>query len=876
MAFLFYGLNVTYSIISLYLATSKKPIMKRTTITLLSLMLAFVFSYAQEVEQTILQLENNTGAKVTTNRSFGTAGFVRFPIDQRLAIQGNTIRDKAFNFLNTYKSIYGLQTLENSLTFYEEKTDNYGLQHVIFKQEYQGIPVFDSELRFHFDGEQKITSVNGNVLPNIELDPEVDINAADAAFRAIDAIRGQGLNGFGAAVYVNSNTLFIYPKGLVQGYVTSYHLAYEIEIRNDVDVREFLYIDAHTGKLIEQFTGMAHLLDRQLYEGNTGNLIWSEGDAFPGVLDQWQQNELVASEHVYNFFNNAFGYVSYNGADAQMRTVNNANINCPNASWNGSTANYCTGTATDDVVAHEWGHAYTQFTSGLIYAYQSGALNESYSDIWGETIDLLNNYEDGDDDHSLRTACSSSDRWRMGEDASAFGGAIRDMWNPTCNGHPGKVSDGQYRCGSGDSGGVHSNSGVPNHVYALLVDGGTYNGQTITGLGFTKASHIFWRVQNVYLTQSSDFLVFADALEAACADLEGIDLEGLSTTTTPAGLSGEIITAADGQEVLDAINAVELRVDVGGICPPLLGPTDPLCGASSTNPLFFEDWESGIGGWTLEQLPENPATWSSRDWVLDNTLPDGRTGTGIFGVDPIIGNCSSDLENGIIRLQSPVITIPDITVGTFELAFDHYIVTEGGWDGGNIKYKIDSGPWTLLPSSAFTDNPYNSTLNTAGQGNDNPMQGETAFTGADGGTGSGTWGTSIIDLSALGVVANSNLELRWEMGTDGCNGNDGWYLDEVVIYNCSEPLSVADSKLLKDHISVYPNPSNGMFTLRKTANIDLFKAEIHDMNGRLIKSLDLSGMTSEITFDMHAWSTGIYFMKVTSKSGQGVIKLIKE
>ena len=60
----------------------------------------------------------------------------------------------------------------------------------------------------------------------------------------------------------------------------------------------------------------------------------------------------------------------------------------------------------------------------------------------------------------------------------AFGGAIRDMWNPTCYGDPGKVSDAEYYCRTDDSGGVHSNSGVVNHGYALLVDGGTYNGVT--------------------------------------------------------------------------------------------------------------------------------------------------------------------------------------------------------------------------------------------------------------------------------------------------------------------------------------------------------------------------------------------------------------
>ncbi|MEZ4975000.1 MAG: M4 family metallopeptidase [Flavobacteriaceae bacterium] len=88
------------------------------------------------------------------------------------------------------------------------------------------------------------------------------------------------------------------------------------------------------------------------------------------------------------------------------------------------------------------GHAYTQYTSGLIYSHQAGAINEAYSDIWGETVDLINGYQDTGENLALRTGCGSSLRWRMGEDASAFGSPIRDMWNPPCNGDPGKVTDG--------------------------------------------------------------------------------------------------------------------------------------------------------------------------------------------------------------------------------------------------------------------------------------------------------------------------------------------------------------------------------------------------------------------------------------------------
>ena len=125
---------------------------------------------------------------------------------------------------------------------------------------------------------------------------------------------------------------------------------------------------------------------------------------------------------------------------------------------------------------------------------------------------------------------ADSYRWLIGEKSPAFGGAIRDMWNPTCYGDPGKVTDAEYNCDPNldDSGGVHSNSGVPNHAYALLVDGGSFNGQTVAGIGLDKAANIWWRAQDSYLTPSSDFTAAADAFEASCADLVGAPINKLS------------------------------------------------------------------------------------------------------------------------------------------------------------------------------------------------------------------------------------------------------------------------------------------------------------------------------------------------------------
>ena len=667
----------------------------------------------------------------------------------------------------------------------------------------------------------------------------------------------------------------------MQGGIVTPYLAYQIEVTNKKDVREYIFINAHTGELVEQFTGI-HPIDRKLYETNTTatNLKWKEGDAFPGTLSSWQQNEVVTSENVYNFFKNAFGYVSYDAADHTMITVNNdPTISCPNARWNGTYAGYCDGTATDDVIAHEWGHAYTEYTSGLIYQYQSGALNESYSDVWGETIDLINNYMDEGENLSVRTttACSGSLRWKVGEDATSFGGAIRDMWNPNCNGDPAKVLDAaNYYCGTADSGGVHTNSGVTNHLYALLVDGGTYNGYTMTGMGFVKAAHLWWRAQKNYLTATSDFASFADALEASANDLIGVNLQGLSTTVTPAGLTGLSITSADVQNVKNGILAVQLRTSPATQCnyTPLLAQSAPsLCASATNNPLFKEDWENGLGNWTVTNVPTKPSTWEARDWTIKSNLPKSRPGKAIFAIDPINGDCASNLQNGILRLESPTITMPTFTSGKYEMAFNHYVATESTWDGGNIKYSLNEGSWTLVPVTAFTYNGYNSTLDGTSS-NDNPLKGQRAFTGTDGGSLGGSWGQSVIDLSKLGVTSGSKIKFRFEMGTDGCNGVEGWYLDELYVYNCST-LAVEDVKK-QNGISVFPNPTSGFVTIQNTKNSDLKTVEIYNVAGQLIKNFKLNSGTNKASLDMSQLLNGTYILKVKSESENNTVKVIKK
>lgn len=723
----------------------------------------------------------------------GVARWVRIGAQDQPAFTRALPEMAARALLRAHGDLFGLRDPDEELALIGDERDAIGDLHFFYEQLHHGVRVFGGDLRVHMGEDGRARSISGVVLPHLDLDPVPSIAAATAEAAAIRAVAKEaGLRA--ADLAATPAELVVFREGLLQGIDGASRLAWRTEVGNGSSVREDVFVDAQRGIVLERFTRIHEALFRRLFDDNLGNEIWTEGDAFPGGLDVWQQTELEAAGHSYALFDNSFGWTSYDGLDAEMWTIHDdPNIDCPNASWNGLHASYCTGTASDDVVAHEWGHAYTEYTSDLIYAWQTGALNESYSDIWGETVDLLNGYADGGEDLSLRTTCNSSDRWRMGEDASAFGGAIRDLWDPTCDGDPGKVSDNQYRCNSADSGGVHTNSGVSNHAYALLVDGGTYNGQTVSALGFTKAAHLHWRAQSIYETNTSDFHDHSDALEQACTDLLGINLEGLSLSVgAPAGPSGEILSPADCQEVADAIAATEMRDDA---CPgqfgTLLHPSAPsLCSAGLPTDVELHDFEAGLGAWTVGQIPTNPGTWDSRDWVADSTLPDGRAGTAAFGIDPSFGDCDADLDNGIIYLESPPIFIPPATPVSVRVAFDHYVSTEAGWDGGNLKYSTDGVTFFLVPAAAYIFNAYNRTLNVTG--NDNPMAGEAAFSGTDGGTVGGSWGQSQVNLAALGVAPGDTVYLRFEFGTDSCTGYDGWYVDDVHVYGCDPgPCGVA-------------------------------------------------------------------------------------
>ena len=313
--------------------------------------------------------------------------------------QGASPAAKTNDFIAEYGSILGLEA-GSGLVRTDTAIDRQGAVHLTYKQVYKGLPVFGASVKAHVDAQGDLTAVNGTVVPVADLSTAPRLGADQAAARAIEAVADDPLRredgdlpAFGTAgdLRAASSELLVYRTGLVRGGAGTDQLAYRVDVTNGADIREVVIVQANAGKVLNRYSLIHDALHRVLYEQSTANKVWEEGDPFPGTLNLDQQNIVKFSEDSYNHFFNAFGRDSYDGAGAFMQSVNNdPRINCPNANWNGLTTNYCNGVTADDVVAHEWGHAYTEYTHNLIYQWQPGALNESYSDIWGEVVDLIN------------------------------------------------------------------------------------------------------------------------------------------------------------------------------------------------------------------------------------------------------------------------------------------------------------------------------------------------------------------------------------------------------------------------------------------------------------------------------------------------------
>jgi thermolysin len=167
-----------------------------------------------------------------------------------------------------------------------------------------------------------------------------------------------------------------------------------------------------------------------------------------------------------------------------------------------------------DIVAHELSHGVTEFTSNLIYRNESGALNESFSDMMGTSAEFF-----------FQPAGSGNLKadYLIGEDVIRPGG-IRSMENPGLFGDPDHYSK-RFQ-GTDDNGGVHINSGIPNQVFYLAIEGGTNrtSGLSVEGVGGANREQIekvFYRAFTQLMPSNATFSVARAVSIQSARDLYG-------------------------------------------------------------------------------------------------------------------------------------------------------------------------------------------------------------------------------------------------------------------------------------------------------------------------------------------------------------------
>jgi len=454
----------------------------------------------------------------------------------------------ALAFLGRYRQAFGLRDPRVELAVEDVTVDALGMAHVTLQQRYQGVAVYGSEIKVHLGATGKeVVAVSNSFVPGIRLpDVRPRLSAKQARTIAQEALPDAWVR--------TAPHLIIYPGTGSRVSEEGAKLAWSVELLNDaIPARNVYVVDAINGTILDVLDRLytvgsdAHATNslqpyhwrltsprarryREVYNAYhttslPGTLVRSEGQGPTGDVDVDHAYDFTGA--TYDYYYSTHGRDSYDDQGASLIATVHYGRNYNNAFWNGEQMVYGDEFPVKDVTAHELTHAVTEHTANLEYQWQSGALNESISDIFGAMVDR--------------------DDWLMGEDLppDVLGGqeAIRDLANPSRFGQPDHVNDWVSTCS--DHEGVHINSGIPNKAY--------YN--IATAIGKDKAERIFYRTLVIYLQPS--------------ASLEDARAAAIQSAT-------DLYSDAEVNAVRNGFNAVGLD---GVWQPP---PNDCTCAAKTT------------------------------------------------------------------------------------------------------------------------------------------------------------------------------------------------------------------------------------------------------------------------------------------------------
>ena len=477
---------------------------------------------------------------------------------------------KARRFFSNNKSLLRIGEPDQELQLAKAETMTDGTQVLRFQQTFGGLEVWPAQVVANVAQDGRLTTMTGAYVPTPE---GLVLNAAVATGEAVRV----------AWAHIGLLPPNNRPDPVLKIYAengAAKELAYEVMVEGGMRDSQ-VFVSAISGKVLKAISKICNMAVTGSGVGVVSSTplplnLWKAGASFlakdttkpmynagtgDGVIQIYNNNNtgpsgtfapagsssqfsfsdpdaasaLYCLGKTYDFFSSEFSRNSYDNEGASMiavvRYAETPGVPMQNAFWNGVFMGFGNGdklAGALDVIGHEMTHAVVEKTSDLVYEGQPGALNESFSDIFGEGTEW--------------NVAGSSD-WKIGTNLTTMG-VLRDMVAPENHQQPSRMS--AFVRTTEDHGGVHINSGIPNRAFYLLVEGLPGG-----GIGRSKAHQIFYRTLTTKLSKGSDFQdMRAGAVQSAK------ELYGVGSTE-----SLKVMAAFDAVEIYDPAIVVSTMPD---------------------------------------------------------------------------------------------------------------------------------------------------------------------------------------------------------------------------------------------------------------------------------------------------------------------------
>jgi len=789
---------------------------------------------------------------------------------------GVSLEKDAVAVMDNLSGMFRIKDAQKEVAVRRSEKDLLGFHHVRMKQMYEGLRVVGGEITVHFDRANDAYEVNGRFVPDISIATKPEISGDEALARTKKDMADRGLpEGKSAALpelvvlAVDDDPVLVYE--LTMGYEDAVfgvgRWRYWIGASDGTVLRVFNDVktvsaptssgsnSTLTGSILTGEGGGATNLSGWYETGNTSyylydkTLLWyvfnahSSGYtdantyAYRKSTSAWSTTDRTEMSAARNFrltqkyFKDVHGRNSFNNAGAYARANVHYQSNWVNAQWNGSSFDFGDGDSVEanslavlDICAHEFAHAVTEYSANLDYYAEPGALNESYSDIFGACVEF---YGEVDDTASYPSVSAGKADWLCGEDAWLSSKALRDLRSPSNsstvgagNEQPARYKGTYWYYGTSDNAGVHQNSGVQNFVFYLLCAGGSgINDGTIsynvTGIGITNAEKIAYRALTLYCDQFTDYAGSREAWVSAAADLNpawvtsvedawsavGVGSSGSSAVATPSfNPAGGVYASSLSVTVSVATAGANIYYTLDGSEPSESStPYSSPISVSSSGTIKAKAFKTGVTpsvtaiasysflGTRIYSFPmsSSPGWTTSGQWAYgvpsggggEHGSPDpasGYTGSSVYGY-----NLAGDYANSIgssYWLTTSVLNLS--THSNVKLVYRRWLgVERPAYDHAYVDVSNNGTTWTRIweNSAEIADS---------------------------------SWTQVVHDISAVADM-QSAVYVRWGMGpTDGSFRYCGWNLDDVEIWG-------------ESGVGVAPNAPTGLAAVVTISNVAL-------------------------------------------------------